>query len=136
MYSVCRLASRDFDVVVRSLPSKLTVAAMSALEGCRVRLKGLTKSEYNGLEGTVKESQRAAAEGRLCVALDGNAIPSVAQSASLPWLGEKEPSGRADGLGAGLLLRPCSAGLMTVGAVLQGRRKSSASSSSTQSERK
>ena len=53
---------------------------MSALElprpGSRVRLKGLTtKREYNGLEGTVKESQRVSAEGRLCVALDGNAAP-------------------------------------------------------------
>lgn len=77
---MCRLASRSFDVVVRSLPSKLSVASMSALElprpGSRVRLKGLTtKREYNGLEGTVKESQRVSAEGRLCVALDGNAAP-------------------------------------------------------------
>ena len=44
--------------------------------GSRVRLKGLTKPEYNDLEGTVKESQRAAAEGRLCIVLDGDALPS------------------------------------------------------------
>ena len=44
--------------------------------GSKVRLKGLKgleKSEkFNDMVGTVKISLRAAAEGRLCVVLDGN----------------------------------------------------------------
>jgi hypothetical protein len=42
--------------------------------GTRVRLKGLTKQEYNDREGTVRDSQRATAEGRLCIVLDGDAV--------------------------------------------------------------
>ena len=41
--------------------------------GSKVRLKGLEKSEkFNDMVGTVTISLRAAAEGRLCVVLDGN----------------------------------------------------------------
>ena len=87
-----------------------SVTSMSAAElprpGSRVRLKGLTKPEYNGLEGTVKDSQRAAAEGRLCVVLDGNAVPSVAKSACLPWLGEKSPAVELMGLMVSIFFAP------------------------------
>jgi len=41
--------------------------------GSKVRLKGLEKSEkFNDMVGTVKLSLRAAAEGRVCIVLDGN----------------------------------------------------------------
>ena len=42
-----------------------------ARPGDRVRLQGLSREEYNSKEGVVKVSERAAAEGRLCIVLDG-----------------------------------------------------------------
>jgi len=41
---------------------------------------------------------RAGAGAYLCVVLGGNAVPSVAKSASLPWLGEKKPEVELMGL--------------------------------------
>ena len=41
-----------------------------ARSGDRVRLQGLSREEYNSKEGVVKVSERAAAEGRLCIVLD------------------------------------------------------------------
>ena len=49
---------------------KLTGGEM-ARPGDRVRLQGLSREEYNSKEGVVKVSERAAAEGRLCIVLDG-----------------------------------------------------------------
>ena len=48
------------------------MAESSVIPGSKVRVNGLAKAaQFNGLEGTVRHSEEAAAAGRLCVALDG-----------------------------------------------------------------
>ena len=49
---------------------------------------------------------RAGAGAYLCVVLGGNAVPSVAKSASLPWLGEKSPAVELMGLMLGIFFAP------------------------------